>query len=439
MSTRTTTTHACPTTTTPTYLTPSPHNIMHTHLATTAAMSNLSTSNVNDNRPTTTTNTTRPHTTLLNTMYTQAESISWRLRQYCIEAITANSRRRRRRRDDNNNNNNNTNYSNSNYTTNCSSSNCIQSNNNNNNNIYNNNYAYSTPSHAALPDADYYDHNNNNNNSYMGNNNNDITSSNNNRNLSKTTTTTMLSSPAIQVYNVIAQSLSSSSTAFPYITALLLLATLCSFCAASPCDRNSWWDPLKDKCIPCTVCEDGLIPLRPCQFQCDTICGSIYDLKIDWLVLAKTEPNWKERRKDEDNYDLEQQLTHEELQQLQDGSMPMDWQTMALFMAVLACLIFFIIAAGILVHHMRQWRRMERRLDQDVEELSTKLMAKLAEVQSMEGGTFFIGNADALGVSTNFQPQHVLLPEKPAKHHERRILKTLQPGNVYIEENGSKG
>lgn len=37
-------------------------------------------------------------------------------------------------------------------------------------------------------------------------------------------------------------------------------------------------------------------------------------------------------------------------------------------------------------------------------------MAKLAEVQNMEGGTFFIGNADVLGVSTNFQPQHVLLP-----------------------------
>lgn len=283
MSTRTTTTHACPTTTTPTYLTPSPPSIMHTHLATTVGMSNFSTSNVNDNRPTT--NTIRQHTTLLNTLYTQAESISWRLRQYCIEAITANSRRRRRRRDDINNNNN---YSNSNYATNCSGSNCIQT---NSNNINNNSFTYSTPLNAALPDADYYDHNNNN--SYMCTNNNNNISSRNNRNLSKATTT-MLSSPVIQVFNVIAQSLSSSSTAITYITALLVLTTLCSFCAASPCDRNNWWDPLKDKCIPCTVCKDGLIPLRPCQFQCDTICGSIYDLKIDWLVLAKTEPNWKE-------------------------------------------------------------------------------------------------------------------------------------------------
>ena len=58
------------------------------------------------------------------------------------------------------------------------------------------------------------------------------------------------------------------------------------------------------------------------------------------------------------------QLTAEQLQQLQDEADPMDWQTAALFLAVLACLLFFIVAACILVHHMRQWRRMERRLDQ---------------------------------------------------------------------------
>lgn len=64
----------------------------------------------------------------------------------------------------------------------------------------------------------------------------------------------------------------------------------------------------------------------------------------------------------------------------------------------------------------------------DVEELSTKLMAKLAEVQSLDGGTFFIGNADALrglpasamtpastAQSGLFQPQHVLLPGKCVK------------------------
>ncbi|KAH8304722.1 hypothetical protein KR044_007258, partial [Drosophila immigrans] len=230
----------------------------------------------------------------------------------------------------------------------------------------------------------------------------------------------------------------------------------------SPCAAQHWWDQQHDKCTPCTSCQGEMIPLRPCQLHIDTVCGSIYDLKIDWVVLAKTERNWKERRKSSEYEHFDQasplqHMSHEQLQQLHEeaaAALPLDWQTAALFIAVLACLLFFSVAACILIHHMRQWRRMERRLDQDVEELSTKLMAKLAEVQSLDGGTFFIGNADALrglpasaataaasaAQSGIFQPQHVLLPvEKHAKHQERRILKTLQPGNVYIEENNAVG
>ncbi|EDW56046.1 tumor necrosis factor receptor superfamily member wengen [Drosophila sechellia] len=232
-----------------------------------------------------------------------------------------------------------------------------------------------------------------------------------------------------------------------------------SIASSSPCAPQHWWDSQRDRCTPCTRCQGEMIPLRPCQLHTDTICGSIYDLKIDWVVLAKTEPNWKERRKSSEYEHFEpnaplQHLTHEQLQQLHEeaaAAWVLDWQTGVLYVAVLTCLVFFSVAACILIHHMRQWRRMERRLDQDVEELSTKLMAKLAEVQSLDGGTFFIGNADALrglpasAATTHpattqsgiFQPQHVLLPEKRGKHQERRILKTLQPGNVYIEESNA--
>ncbi|XP_017074319.1 tumor necrosis factor receptor superfamily member wengen [Drosophila eugracilis] len=235
--------------------------------------------------------------------------------------------------------------------------------------------------------------------------------------------------------------------------------------SSSPCNPQHWWDSQRDRCTPCTRCQGEMIPLRPCQLHTDTICGSIYDLKIDWVVLAKTEPNWKERRKSSEYEHFDhnaplQHLTHEQLQQLHEeaaAAWALDWQTGVLYVAVLTCLVFFSVAACILIHHMRQWRRMERRLDQDVEELSTKLMAKLAEVQSLDGGTFFIGNADALrglpsaATATHasaaaaaatqsgiFQPQHVLLPEKRGnKHQERRILKALQPGNVYIEESNA--
>lgn len=64
--------------------------------------------------------------------------------------------------------------------------------------------------------------------------------------------------------------------------------------SAGGCAPQHWWDSNRNRCIPCTRCQDEMIPLRPCQLHTDTICGSIYDLKIDWVVLAKTEPNWKE-------------------------------------------------------------------------------------------------------------------------------------------------
>lgn len=67
-----------------------------------------------------------------------------------------------------------------------------------------------------------------------------------------------------------------------------------SIASSSPCAPQHWWDSQRDRCTPCTRCQGEMIPLRPCQLHTDTICGSIYDLKIDWVVLAKTEPNWKE-------------------------------------------------------------------------------------------------------------------------------------------------
>lgn len=74
----------------------------------------------------------------------------------------------------------------------------------------------------------------------------------------------------------------------------LSAATAISAFSFSPCSPQQWWDSQRDRCTACTRCQGEMIPLRPCQLHTDTICGSIYDLKIDWVVLAKTEPNWKE-------------------------------------------------------------------------------------------------------------------------------------------------
>lgn len=74
----------------------------------------------------------------------------------------------------------------------------------------------------------------------------------------------------------------------------LVLLTKCSSSQGSPCQSDSWWDSVNDKCVQCSKCSGQLIAIRPCQLHRDTICGSIHDLKIDMTILSKTEPNWKE-------------------------------------------------------------------------------------------------------------------------------------------------
>lgn len=221
-------------------------------------------------------------------------------------------------------------------------------------------------------------------------------------------------------------SVTSPATVYLAAVVVIVLTTTCSSCEGSPCQPLQWWDPFQDKCIPCTECKDQKIVLRPCQLHRDAICGSIYDLEIDWMLLAKTEPNWKERRKEKILL-LENENSHN-----QEENLGIDWQLMSLILVVLACLVFFIAAACILIQHLRQWRRMERRLDKDVEELSAKLMARLAEVQSLEGGTFYIEDASSIKIQ-NVRPQQMLLIG------EKHTIKPTQPGNVYIEEASSKG
>ncbi|XP_055841286.1 tumor necrosis factor receptor superfamily member wengen [Episyrphus balteatus] len=217
------------------------------------------------------------------------------------------------------------------------------------------------------------------------------------------------------------------ATAYLAAVVVIFLTTTCSSCEGSPCQSFQWWDPFQDKCIPCTECSGQKIVLRPCQLHRDTICGSIYDLEIDWMLLAKTEPNWKERRKEKILL-VENENSHNS----QEDNLEIDWQLMSLILVVVACLLFFVAAACILIQHLRQWRQMERRLDKDVEELSAKLMARLAEVQSLEGGTFYIEDASSIKIQ-NVRPQQMLLIG------EKHTIKPTQPGNVYIEEASSKG
>lgn len=83
---------------------------------------------------------------------------------------------------------------------------------------------------------------------------------------------------------------------------VIVLSTAVLFdTAAAYCPERSWWDQSADACVPCTLCEDQTIVLRPCQLHIDTVCGTLQDLEIDWSYLGDAQrrvvaPGWEEVR-----------------------------------------------------------------------------------------------------------------------------------------------
>lgn len=84
---------------------------------------------------------------------------------------------------------------------------------------------------------------------------------------------------------------------YAYLAFAFLVTSI--YCQGIPsCLDETWWDPFRDSCIQCTVCDDNLVVLRPCQLHQDTQCGTLDDLEIDLTWMTQTErrqePNWKE-------------------------------------------------------------------------------------------------------------------------------------------------
>lgn len=52
------------------------------------------------------------------------------------------------------------------------------------------------------------------------------------------------------------------------------------------CPEQYWWDYERDDCMPCTVCDEQSIVLRPCQPHQDVVCGTLNDLEFDLNWLA---------------------------------------------------------------------------------------------------------------------------------------------------------
>lgn len=74
-----------------------------------------------------------------------------------------------------------------------------------------------------------------------------------------------------------------------------------------------------------------------------------------------------------------------------------DWQAASLLLAIIGCLMFFFAAAIIALNQTRQWKRIEKHFDADMEALSAQLMNHLSSMQQLENGSIFLD--DVIGPS----------------------------------------
>uniref|UniRef100_A0ABK8F1Z7 TNFR-Cys domain-containing protein n=2 Tax=Anopheles gambiae TaxID=7165 RepID=A0ABK8F1Z7_ANOGA len=223
--------------------------------------------------------------------------------------------------------------------------------------------------------------------------------------------------------------------------------------AEAACEpRASWWDPTVDDCVPCRVCADHQVVLRPCQDYMNTVCGTMKDLTASAhrpyphlpegngngiVSVGRTrDHHWKEeRRKEADGVEGYRRV----VPAASTEEILWDWQVASLLLAIIGCLLFLLAAACVALNQSRQWRRIEKHFDADMEALSAQLVSHLASMQHLESGPILLENFDHGRLrSTGHHPIEVrcvyldqLLDEKCAQKAHNVPPKA---GNLYIEE-----
>ncbi|KAK9304311.1 hypothetical protein QLX08_004300 [Tetragonisca angustula] len=181
-----------------------------------------------------------------------------------------------------------------------------------------------------------------------------------------------------------------------------------------------FWSVERATCWPCTRCSPEFT-LSPCAIYKDAICGPLSALELDWSFLStRKRPETGQRSLEAVTSkmlwrfpDLDQQQIRQESkdfvdnserdsqsktksQLLNESSYPRsaaiskerilwDWQTVALILAVCACILFFLVAGCSALVYARQWRRMKKNFEPvGLEEISARLnlivKAELAEL-----------------------------------------------------------
>ncbi|CAG9802768.1 unnamed protein product [Chironomus riparius] len=233
------------------------------------------------------------------------------------------------------------------------------------------------------------------------------------------------------------------------IKVLIVLLVLSSFpltIANSICRHHEYWDSNLDECVPCTRCNRHQIVIRPCQRHLDTICRPINSVDIDWnkSMIIATDKTLVRKEHQRMMSTMESLSASEESESREQEMLLWDWQLVTLILAIAACFLFFAVTAIISLNYVRQWRKIKKQFDTDIEQLSQQLMARLA-VPPTESSTIFID--DPTTRNSRFGPRQIevccvylddILDGKESLNNslEKKSppIKKMPTGNVYIEE-----
>lgn len=125
-----------------------------------------------------------------------------------------------------------------------------------------------------------------------------------------------------------------------------------------------------------------------------------------------------EKRLDQNVHTLEQTVLSEKVPFTAAERIVWDWQAVALISAIVACLLFFALAAVYSILHARQWRRLKNHFNVDVEDLALR-------VSLMQNGGLNNPSSPDISHSNHYLEQ--LIAEKKIGENKSNIYIEKQP------------
>ncbi|XP_072942162.1 tumor necrosis factor receptor superfamily member wengen [Epargyreus clarus] len=140
------------------------------------------------------------------------------------------------------------------------------------------------------------------------------------------------------------------------------------------CERGrTWWHRQLGTCLPCTSCDPRHLAVQyPCEVHRDTVCQSLYEIRI-W-PFHRPARNYNATNDSEPSDDEYEEYTdYDKVTESVGDVSGWDIQTSTLTVAASGCVVFFIVVVSLSVYHARQWKVLKLALKSDFHDLSAKL------------------------------------------------------------------